>query len=496
MNFGNLFVRDGYLYAVWGVRTRVPSGWPWAEHQAPFHPLVWPTKQCSASGASVLSVVVVSVGRNAPAEHWRETARLCGVSFALSYLFAKSRWGHVSPSQIHNWRGCKRKWAYSRVRPRHENRYAKYGTTVHSYREEWLVHSVPPDTSTPEGRCAVEGLELLPMPGTALVEAPLVLEHEGVRYVGHIDVLGWLQGVHVEDHKTCGSFDHALTAETLFDDPQRIIYSHWAALAFQAPYVKATWHYLRRKPPKCQPVSMGEATPAIAARFAELHRVDGLPIAQSAGIPLDHFPRSLDHCHVYGGRGKYGCPYAEECLADVTPIQRAAAALARHQEKTMTEVTAPTPPMPPNLGALLQANAGGPPAAAPPVAAPPAAAPPAVTNEQIAQLIANPQGGIDVATLRTTYPEAAQIADAQLAAAAAAQSAATAPATAATPGAKVDTRTPEQKAPRKRRTTKAKPGGTITPADIILACAHGGLTAEEASHYLALAESLSTPQAA
>lgn len=232
---------------------------------------------------------------------------------------------HVSPSQIHTWRKCRRKWAYSRVRPRSSNKYAAFGSKVHEYREHWLRDCVPPDANTPEGRCAIAGLELLPMPGTVGVEVGIRFTFEDVVYVGYADVLQWAP-VHVHDHKSCGSFDYALTEQDLLTDPQRIIYSFWAAWVLAAPQVGATWHYLQRKPPRAKPVSIVEDSTTIAARFVDLHRRDGLPIIQSQadGIDPENYPRSLDHCSAYGG-----CPFAEECLRGVSPIARAAAALRR-----------------------------------------------------------------------------------------------------------------------------------------------------------------------
>lgn len=235
---------------------------------------------------------------------------------------------HVSPSQIHTWRKCQRKWAYSRTRPRASNKYAAFGTRTHAQLEGWLRDGTPPDANTPEGRCAIAGLELLPMPGAAMVEIPIRFEYDGVSYVGIADVLAAGEGsAHVMDHKTCGSFDFALTAEDLLDDPQRIIYSYWASFVLAAPWVGATWRYLQRKPPRHRPVSVVEDAPTIGARFVDLHQRDGLPIAQAhAAGPInpEHFPRSLDHCGAYGG-----CPYAEECLQGVSPIERAVAALRR-----------------------------------------------------------------------------------------------------------------------------------------------------------------------
>ena len=228
---------------------------------------------------------------------------------------------HVSPSQIHTFRACKRKWWYSRNRRRTSNRYAEFGSKVHAIREDWLNDGKPPDTSTKEGACALAGLEHLPAPGSALVEIRINLSVGGVDYLGFADVLEYQSRVWVHDHKTCGTFDYALTEEDLLDDPQRIIYSAWALEAFRPTHVGATWHYLRRNPPECRPVSIVEDAQTVRERFHRLHVVDGQAIAaaQAANSP-DPFPRSLNHCSAYGG-----CPFKEECLQGVSPFEIAAA---------------------------------------------------------------------------------------------------------------------------------------------------------------------------
>jgi len=532
------FEINGQAFSTWGVRVRVsPRQTCRTTRPAPAR-RIWTTKQ-ARSGATTIQTVIVPHGRplqdrTAWLTAWRSAARQTQTSFALAYLFFTKVWGHVSPSQIQTWRKCKRKWAYSRFRPRTSNKYAEFGTKVHSYREDWLSHGKPPDAGTDEGTCALAGLELLPLPGQACVEVPLRLEHEGVVYVGFIDVLAWRGGAHVQDHKSCGSFRYALTAEDLFDDPQRIIYSHWAAVSLKAPYVWATWHYLQRKPPKCMPVSMGEEAPAIAARFQSLHQSAGLPISRAGGIPPEHFERSLDHCGAYGG-----CPYKDECLAGVSPIQRAAAALTRHQEKARP-MTAPAP----DLNAMLQANAANTgipamPAAPAPAPAAPAPAPAPAVDAKVLRIIAQPPEGTDPEALAAHF--GITVADAVQAV--------------AEMDKPKDTRTDEQKAPRKRKkrsdagqkrgprgaTPKAKPAepaaaptaevvaagpaaadttedakpaeavaaepaqpepAASTPADsptlralderveLVLACARGGLPPDEAGGYLQLLNSL------
>lgn len=262
---------------------------------------------------------------------------------------------HVSPSQIATWRNCQRKWAYSRTRPRTANKYAEFGTEVHRQREQWLTSGTPPDTNTPEGRCAMAGLELLPMPGTCLVEEHIDFNYLDVDYKGFADAIDPATGT-VHDHKTCGSFDYCLTEDGLRDDPQRIIYSFWAANVLEQSHVTATWHYLRRNPPECRPVSITQDLQSIEAAFINLHERYSLSIVEAADKPPEELPRNLSHCGAYGG-----CPYAEECLADVSPMQRAAAAMQR-SKNTMSEVP-----------------------------------------EQVLKLIANPPPGLDIDAIKKHY---------------------------------------------------------------------------------------------
>ena len=123
---------------------------------------------------------------------------------------------YVSPSQIATWRGCQRKWAYSRQRPRTQNKYAEFGTAMHTELELWLTGQRPPDNTTLPGRTAMAGLKHLPMPGTCAVEQRVDIEYENVHYLGYIDAT-WYDAdarcVNVVDHKSCGSFQYCHTPE-------------------------------------------------------------------------------------------------------------------------------------------------------------------------------------------------------------------------------------------------------------------------------------------
>lgn len=235
---------------------------------------------------------------------------------------------YVSPSQIATWRGCQRKWAYSRQRPRTQNKYAEFGTAMHKELELWLTGQRPPDNTTLPGRTAMAGLKHLPMPGPTLeVEQRIDISYENVHYMGFAD-LRWYSPetrcVNTTDHKSCGSFDYCLTPEELEVDPQFLVYGLAGLLQHpDAIMARGQWNYLQRatpsKPPQARPVVAIVSAYRLRERFHEMHHAEGKAIAAAAGLPPEDFPRQGMPVH-YGGTGECerygGCPYSVECWAE------------------------------------------------------------------------------------------------------------------------------------------------------------------------------------
>ena len=240
---------------------------------------------------------------------------------------------YVSPSQIQTWRGCKRKWAYSRSRPRTQNKHAEFGTAMHRELELWLTGQRPPDTCTLPGKTALAGLVHLPLPGTCEVEKRIDLSIDGVHYIGYADV-HWYDPetlcVNVIDHKSCGSFDHCLTEDALETDPQFLVYTMAGLVQHpEAIMARGQWNYLQRatntRPGRARPVKATMSAYRIRERFLEMHRQDGVAIASASKDPEDHPREGADtgECDRYGG-----CPYAAECWANQTKPVNVAAVLA------------------------------------------------------------------------------------------------------------------------------------------------------------------------
>lgn len=221
---------------------------------------------------------------------------------------------HVSPSQINTFARCPRKWAYSRTAERTETAATKFGTKVHTILEDWLLARKLPSPNTPEGRCALAGLEHLPMPKTdgLTIEAELLLHYDNVKYVGRIDfALVTPTGITIGDHKTTKDLSYAKTEDDLLEDSQRIIYSYWAAQTYGAQEVNAKWVYYQRHPPVSHTVEFSESSSRIAERFEDLHKRFSLPIIQADPERPTSVERNLGACGDFGR-----CPYIDQCYKD------------------------------------------------------------------------------------------------------------------------------------------------------------------------------------
>lgn len=230
----------------------------------------------------------------------------------------------VSPSQIATFsKDCQRKWAWSRVKRSPQNKFAAFGDRVHKLAEDWQLTRTPPDPTSAEGKCLLAGIHYTPMPGTAVVEHKFEHAHDGVLYIGRIDMLyGYEPGrmIVVSDHKTTGRLSNALTEEELASDPQRVIYGHYAATVFAVEYVTATWVYYQRDGKAARPVTVIGHRDSLQKRFDELHNRVTLRIVDARGKDPMELEPSYGHCHnAYGSK----CPYLEDCRERATATENA-----------------------------------------------------------------------------------------------------------------------------------------------------------------------------
>lgn len=398
---------------------------------------------------------------------------------------------NASPSQIETWRDCQRKHAYSRVRPRGQNASAAYGERCHTIAEAWLRDGTPPDPTTPEGRTVLSGIHYLPMPRTP----GLLIEHRatptifGVPWDMRLDYIlpsPASGSVLIGDHKTTGDIaEHAKDTDTLSTtDPQGISYGYWAVDEFKVDFVVGQWTYYQRDAKAAaRPVVFSISRTDVVERFAQMHVTDVLPMVRSRVLVPEELPRNLAACSKYGG-----CPYRDECLANVPAVDIAASALTKlrrahapkHQESQHMTTTATEEPL---LNAILAGNVGNPPA---PTAL---AFPPGITAEQRAIIEAMPPAQRDavISALQAApppapEPEPPKPVEVVLTVDASQAKAELAEVTAAADKAAEAVASVEK--PKRGRPSKS------VALEVLIACAQGGLPAENAREYLALAGGL------
>lgn len=245
----------------------------------------------------------------------------------------------ISPSQIKTYHEiCPRRWWYERHRPRVPQPSAEFGDRTHALLEHWLQRGITPEQSAPpeqalEAATATSGLGLIPPPAHAEVEIRFAFAFGGATYSGRVDFAAYYaRGAYVliGDHKTIGDLRHAKTEDDLLEDPQRIIYSYWAAQRYRVETVGARWVYYQRATPRrkarARAVEFAERSDMIAERMEDLHKRRSLPIVQARRDDLGPgaLPRNLSSCSLFP---PHGCPYREECHAGIDPMDALHAAI-------------------------------------------------------------------------------------------------------------------------------------------------------------------------
>jgi RecB family exonuclease len=224
----------------------------------------------------------------------------------------------LSASQIGTWNQCKRKWGYSyldRIKtPSHPS--AELGQRVHAVLEAWLKDGVPFNLSTEEGQIASSGLQYLPLPGSAEVEAGFVVQTETAKYRGFIDARFREELPVILDHKTTSDLRWAKTEEDLRKDVQATLYAAEAMLRTGSDAVELRWiYYTTRKPYKSRKVSLVVVKDEIEANFDAIDRTAAeMLTAYRDNRSGSELPASPTACGAYGG-----CPYLALKVCTLSP---------------------------------------------------------------------------------------------------------------------------------------------------------------------------------
>ena len=224
----------------------------------------------------------------------------------------------LSASQIGTWNQCKRKWGYSyldRIKtPSHPS--AELGQRVHAVLEAWLKDGVPFNLSTEEGQIASSGLQYLPLPGSAEVEAGFVVQTETAKYRGFIDARFREELPVILDHKTTSDLRWAKTEEDLRKDVQATLYAAEAMLRTGSDAVELRWiYYTTRKPYKSRNVSLVVVKDEIEANFDAIDRTAAeMLTAYRDNRSGSELPASPTACGAYGG-----CPYLALKVCTLSP---------------------------------------------------------------------------------------------------------------------------------------------------------------------------------
>lgn len=126
----------------------------------------------------------------------------------------------------------------------------------------------------------------------------------------------WLIG----DHKTCSSFDRALSPTSLKKDLQANIYARWAFNNLSAEKVRLRWIYYQtksRNQSRCVEVELDhqENLDSCHSIFASAKEIESLVEAKRESFTL---PKDTSSCFKYGR-----CPYFAMCKDDRRSITKA-----------------------------------------------------------------------------------------------------------------------------------------------------------------------------
>jgi hypothetical protein len=221
----------------------------------------------------------------------------------------------ISPSAIHTWELCNRRWWATYVEGFREGSTASqiFGTGVHKVLELYDREGKPIDGTTPEGLVAQAALPYLEPPKSGICEDEFKIDMGGWYFFGKAD---WLhpKGIKVVDYKTCSSFDWVKSDAQLREDPQALIYG-LVALERQDYHegglpVDLRWLYLRTKGKAvAQPVDLTLTVDEIRSGIETLARTVEEKIFPAKQVKFLDLTPNTASCHAFGK----ACPHRHRC---------------------------------------------------------------------------------------------------------------------------------------------------------------------------------------
>ncbi len=240
----------------------------------------------------------------------------------------------VSATQVSAFELCPRKWAWRYIDGVESppNKYAELGLDTHGHLEDWLRSGKVPVGTSKSVQLAQALIPHLPPPQSvdpSNVELDQYYSLCGVTFNLKVDLFmpKWGDWPRVIDHKTCGDFKWALTADRLPQDVQGSLYAGWALHKTYAERVDLQWNYVCTKGAiKTQPVLATVSGRDIQERLGKtLESARQMRVIAESGVralQVDNSTRTPGACSAFGG-----CPHLERC--GITPQERLSAVIAQ-----------------------------------------------------------------------------------------------------------------------------------------------------------------------
>jgi hypothetical protein len=209
----------------------------------------------------------------------------------------------ISASQIKTASSCLRKWGWEKLEGKRTPPTPAMlrGTRLHACAEKYLKGEDV--TDHPDWPLVRQAVRHLPQDlSTVRAEQKFELVDEGIEYHGFID---WATPTRFGDHKTCSTFDYALTPESLLADPQYLLYSKALGLT------EALWIYYRtRAAPAIKLVEADPTRRTVDKCFDQRVRPVASQLVQirEKRLTVKQLPPTLEACFEYGG-----CPHRSYC---------------------------------------------------------------------------------------------------------------------------------------------------------------------------------------